>query len=437
MRRASALHEELANLADVSRRRWWLVAGGAALDWNARETYVASDAEPSSDTFMGYVSPPPADPLADAFARAHAARAALRALDGQLPDQPLAVTVKRSANGAIAVPSALDVVAFAIGDELFTHRLAARLEDETGDFVPGDAVPFVTITIGDEPLATARHGHRRSWRTNGDAQGPWLGLSRAGGLAIVSTCHLIVDGYGHAWLTAQLARATQSTRTMRPLIAPPPRPVAGAIPLDITWRELPSPAPRAIPLAYALGRLLHELAGDRGAPFSPTFQIPVAPGEQGDPLRPRRRVVPAIASVRFERGTPEPFEQFAVRTKAMLVREATGRGLASRLLTAARALPMPLAWKRQAVGAQRPGWLEPIANVIGGRGCLSRIRVTEPTPPLCAVSSPARLATNGDELGSCVVTIIDDGTRAAITWCGSGRAAAPRLLDELLARLPD
>lgn len=454
MRRASELHGELANIADVSRRRWWLVAGGAALDWNARETYVASDAEPSSDTFMGYASPPPADPLADAFARAHAARAALRAIDGQLPDQPLAVTVKRSANGAVAVPSALDVVAFAIGDELFTHRLAPCLEDETGDFVPGDAVPFVTITVGDEPLATARHGHRRGWRTNGDAQGPWLGLSRAGGMSIVSTCHLIVDGYGHAWLTAQLSRALQSTGALRPLRAPitstthtarttrllappPPRPVAGAISLDITWRELPSPAPRAIPLAYALGRLLHELTGDPDAPFSPTFQIPVAPGEQGDPLRPRRRVVPAIASVRFERGTPEPFEQFAARTKAMLVREATGRGLASRLLTAARALPMPLAWKRQAVGAQRPGWLEPIANVIGGRGCISRLRVAEPTPPLCAVSSPARLATSGDELGSCVVTIIDDGTRAAITWCGSGRAGAPHLLDELLARLPD
>ena len=74
--------------------------------------------------------------------------------------------------------------------------------------------------------------------------------------------------------------------------------------------------------------------------------------------------------------------------------------------------------------------------VIGGRGCISRIRLADPSPPACAVSSPARLATCNDDLGSCVVTIIDDGERAAITWCGSGRAGNPALLDDLLARLP-
>jgi hypothetical protein len=181
--------------------------------------------------------------------------------------------------------------------------------------------------------------------------------------------------------------------------------------------------------------VLHALAGDRDAAFSPTFQIPVAPGEPTDPLRARRRVVPAIASVRFERGTPEPFAAFAARTKAMLAREALGHGLSSRLHAAARALPVPLAWKRQAVGAERPTWLAPIADVIGGRGCVSRMQLAEPAPLLCAVSSPARLASPGDDLGGCVVTIVDDGARAAITWCGSGRAGAPHLLDELLAKL--
>ncbi len=445
MRRASELHAELAQIADVRDRRWWVVAGGAALDWHARTTYVASDAEPSADTFIGYEAPAPSDPLADAFARAHAARTALRELDGTLPNQPLAVTVKRSANGAVLVPSALDVVAFAIGDDIFMHRLAPRLADETGHFTPADAVPFATITVGDEPLAMARHGHRRGWRTNGDACGPWLGLSRAGGMAVVSTCHFVVDGYGHASLAAKLAQATPPPGALQPTTThpalrslrsmPPPKPVAGAIALDVGWRALPSPAPRALPLAYALGRLLHDLAGDRDAPFSPTFQIPVAPGDKSDPLRARRRVVPAIASVRFDRGTPEPFEHFAARTKAMLAREAGGNGLASRLLTAARAVPMPLAWKRHAVGPERPSWLEPIANVIGGRGCISRISLAEPAPLLCAVSSPARLASDADDLGSCVVTIIDDGARAAITWCGSGRAGDPRLLDALLANL--
>lgn len=439
-RRAAELRAELAAVADVRDPRWWLVAGGAALDWQARTAYVASDAEPSADTFIGHAAPPPDHPLADALVRAHAARAALRDLDGQLPDQPLAVTILRSPRGAVAVPSALDVVAFAIGDRVFSHRLAARIEDETGDLVPADGVPFATITLGDEPIDTARHGHRRAWTTNGGTVGPWLGLGRAGGLALVSTCHMVVDGYGHAWLAARIAehaaRLARSLPALPPLAVPPPARVVDAVPLAVTWRALPCPAPRALALAYALGRVLHRLAGDRTAAFSPTFQIPVAPGAPDDRLRVRRRVVPAIASVRFAAGTPEPFAAFAERTKQLLAREATGQGVASRLLGAARAVPVPLAWKRQAVGPARPGWLEPIANVIGGRGCVSRIRLTGHVPPSCAVSSPARLATPHDEVGGCVVTIIDNGERAAITWCGSGRAGDGMLLDELLALLP-
>ncbi|HSK04329.1 MAG TPA: hypothetical protein VK932_23910 [Kofleriaceae bacterium] len=442
IRRAAELRAELAEIADVRDPRWWLVAGGAALGWNERGAYVASDAEPSGDTFMGYVADEPRDPLASALVRAHAARAALRELDGELPGQPLAVTVQRSTYGAVAIPSKLDVAAFAIGDTVATHRLAERLEDETGELVPGDAVPFVTVTVGEEPLESARHGHRRGWRANGGAEGPWLGLGRAGGLSIVSTCHMIVDGYGHAWLAARIAEyaasmrgtaATFATISRREFRASRPSPVAGAIPLAVSWREIESPAPRAMPLAYALGRILHRLAGQPDAPFSPTFQIPVAPGELGDALRFRRRVVPAIASVRFSRGEPEPFDTFAARTRKILAREASGAGPVSRLLAAARGVPMPLAWKRHAVGPERPSWLEPVAAVLGGRGCVSRLKLDLPTPPLCAVSSPARLATSRDDLGGCVVTVVDDGDRAAITLCGSGRASDPALLDELLA----
>jgi hypothetical protein len=252
-RRAVALRSELEGVADVRDVRWWLLAGGAALDWTSPGAYVASDAEPAADTFIGQVAPPPRDALADALVRAHAARAALRELDGQLPEQPLAVTVKRSPHGAIAVPSPLDVAALAIGDRVITHRLAPRIEDETGELVPAAGVPFVTVTLGDEPIETARHGHRRAWRTNGAATGPWLGLGRAGGLAIVSTCHMIVDGYGHALLAARIAdhaaRVRASVRALPPLAVPPPCPVAGAIPLAVTWRPLPQPAPRALPVA--------------------------------------------------------------------------------------------------------------------------------------------------------------------------------------------
>ena len=58
-------------------------------------------------------------------------------------------------------------------------------------------------------------------------------------------------------------------------------------------------------------------------------------------------------------------------------------------------------------------------------------------PPSCAVSSPSRRATPGDPRGACVVTVGDDGDRAAITVCGSGlagtSACARALLDDILA----
>ena len=68
---------------------------------------------------------------------------------------------------------------------------------------------------------------------------------------------------------------------------------------------------------------------------------------------------------------------------------------------------------------------------------MSRIRLATPLPPACAVSSPARLASASDPLGACVITVIENGSHAAITACGSGiagtRAEAAALLDELLS----
>jgi hypothetical protein len=50
------------------------------------------------------------------------------------------------------------------------------------------------------------------------------------------------------------------------------------------------------------------------------------------------------------------------------------------------------------------------------------------------------MATASDPLGACVITVIDDGERAAITACGSGlagtAAAAEHMIDTLLAHLP-
>src|SRR5574338_46055 len=66
-RRAAELRAELAAVAEIRDPRWWLVAGGAALDWQTRGAYVASDAEPSADTFIGHAAPPHRHELADAL----------------------------------------------------------------------------------------------------------------------------------------------------------------------------------------------------------------------------------------------------------------------------------------------------------------------------------------------------------------------------------
>lgn len=461
LRRTAELRGELAALAGDDPR-WWLLAGGTALAerWRARPGYVVSDAEPGADTFIGHRAALPVDPLRDAIDRARAARAALRELDGTLPDQPLAVTIGRG-EGAVTEPSALEVAAFAIGGHcvvaaLDDPGLHHRLADAARGIAPPvwhGATPFVCVSIGDDPLATARHAHRRAWR---DGRGPWLGLGRAGELATVSTCHLVVDGYGHACLTGRihaLAEAAAADRLARGAwspghaghghahahwVPPPLAAVAGGAPLGVAWQEIAGPSLRALPLAYAAGVVLHRAAGRRDARFSPTLQIPVAPGRLDDPERRRRRATAAVVSVRLAGGVPESFDTFAARARGVLERETLGVGLCARLLTAARAAPTPLAWKRRGFSTARPAWLDRFAEVLGGRACVSRIRIDTPLPASCAVSSPSRAASPGDPLGASVVTVVDDGDRAAITVCGTGlagtAAGARELLDDIVAQ---
>lgn len=449
-RRAVELHGELAAIA-ITDVRWWLLAGGAAAiePWGGEGDYVLSDATPIGDTFIGYRELPPVDPISDAITRAQAARTALRELD-HLPDQPLAVTLRgpstngtshgNGALGAVAVPSTLDVAAFAIGDACVVGRLDdPGLRDQLAAVIRGaaprpwyGATPFVCVSLGVDPVELVRHGHRRAW-VNG--AGPWLGLGHTGELATVSTCHLVVDGYGHGRIAGRIAELTRAPSTPTGIELPALRPVADGIPLAMAWRELPSVSPRVLPLGYALGKALHRLAGRRDAAFSPTFQIPIAPGDRSDPTRVRRRVVPGILSVRFDDGRPEPFAAFEARARAVLSREAAGLGLSSRLLAAARAAPAPLAWKRKSIGATRAPWLERFAEVIGGRACLSKISIDAPLPASCAVSMPARVVTPGDSLGGCVLTILEDAHRSAITACGSGIAGTARAANELLDEL--
>jgi len=439
-RRAAALQRELEAVAEIDRR-YWLLSGGVALaEARAKpELYLASDAEPDADTFMAYRAPRPGDVVGDAITRARAARTALRELDGELPDQPLAVTVDR-ASATTTRPNDLEVAAFAIGDAcLVAHlddpELAAKLAAVlAGASAPRTTLaPFVCVAIGDEPIETARHGHRRAWTATG---GPWLGLGRTGELATVTTCHLVVDGYGHARIAARIAELVAGASTTSSMASVPAlRAVPGAIPLAVVSRDLAQP-PRVIPLAYAAGGLLHRDAGRPAAPFSPTIQIPVARGAKDDPVRLRRRVVSATTSVRFDGGVAEPFEVFEARVRETIAREAAASGLVSRLLAAARGVPVPVAWKRRSIGATRPRWLEGFAAIIGGRALISRISMDVPIPSMCAVSSPSRVASQDDPAGGCVITIVDDGVRGTITLCGSGATGTPArasaFLDELL-----
>lgn len=515
-------HDQLSEVVDPGDPRGWLLSGVAALGSSLSASlaaafpsrsipYMISDAAPRQDTFMGYALPPPPDrasALVEAVLSAYAARQAVRALDGELPEQPLATTLDRR-GAARSEPNDLRHAAFLLDGQVrladlgpepaapgldgpaLAARLAAlvrALAAPSGSLLrrpsASSPVPFACICIDEELRAYLRHSARHAWV---DSRGPWLGLGRAGELRAVATSHFAVDGYGHAWLTAAIAEASaglghryrepllaellslaavpapsasSASRTLRstlrstlspPLLGPPPGraprvwPALGdgelPAPLGIATRTLPSPSPRITPLAYRFGQLLaRALPATPGAP-PPTVFIPIAPGDRSDPLRVRRRVSAVVVSVRpsdSDPARPEPYPQFAARAAAAFAAEASGQGIHGVLHRAAASLPLPLRWKRELIGNYRPRWLGALPAALGGRACLSSIRMSERRlPPLVAVSCPVLLPTALDPIGGCVVTILDDGHQATITASGAGLAgtdaAAAALLDELLA----
>lgn len=438
---------------------WWALLGGVALaepHGRPGAPYLVSDAEPNADTFMGVPGPAPDDAagrIGWAITSAHAAVRALIARDGSLPEQPLTVAIALHRGAARTVPIGSPWrVAFVLDGRHVTatldpqgpaheHELARHLARALRHAAPGpaadDVTPMLTVALGDDDLAHARHGHRRAWHRRG---GPWLGLARAGGQTVLSTCHTVVDGFGHAHLAADVARGTDRAAARQLAAAaaaicgeldaaPPPSPQPG-VPLGVAWRRLPGPIARFTRQAWALGAVLHRDHGDPRAPRSPSFQVPVAPGAVDDPTRFARRVRPALLSVRFSDGRPEPEHVFAARARAAVAREAAGRGLASRLLTALSALPLPLGWKRGVAGARAP-WVGDALDVLAGAGCLSLLRVAS-SPPLVAVSSPGRLLAADSPRATSVLTVIGDGDGATATLAGSGRATDPAVAAELL-----
>ncbi|MBE7453037.1 MAG: hypothetical protein HS111_30430 [Kofleriaceae bacterium] len=125
---------------------------------------------------------------------------------------------------------------------------------------------------------------------------------------MLATCHLVVDGWGHALLAADLARGLDRVRRGAALAATAAAVVGSGRAAARAAAPPPPAAAWAWPgggcragarfarQAWALGRVLHHDRGQPAAARSPTFQVPVAPGASDDPRRFARRV---------RRGDPE------------------------------------------------------------------------------------------------------------------------------------
>jgi hypothetical protein len=266
---------------------------------------------------------------------------------------------------------------------------------------------------------------------------------------VVTTSHLAVDGYGHALLADHIfSREDATPRGRRNQLIEAARfglgtssgfgaadhPSEVSQPLGIAVTELEEMPPFSA-AAYALGRCLEELyrghfspQARRRARFSPTFHVPVAPGERSDPMRRRRRVVPGLMSVRMRDGEFEEFAEFAVRVGLQLDSDMAQRGAFARMARAALRAPLPAAAKRRlvAAGVAPRRWL-PLMETLAGRGCLSLLRFCEGDQPrslLYAVSSPALVEPSGDGLGGTVLTLVESQGRAAATMSGTGLAGS-------------
>jgi hypothetical protein len=478
--RTSELRRCLDEVAEVDWQHpaWWLaVAGTAALeppDAASAPAGLNTDGSPRSDTFMARRATAPiaiAEAIATAIVRARAALEAIAALDGTLPEQPLGCALAR--RQGMVRRTGLDAsprVAFATSVGAFLATLAtdrradlllaadlARLmsgrptETTRLEYIdvraPALTPAAVAVSVYLEQADVARHLHRRAWTLGG---GPWLGVGDAPPFEVVTTSHLVVDGYGHALLADQIFAREDSAVAHRRLLLEAARsglggapactpstvahPCAGALPLGIAVLELED-EPSFAAAAYALGRCLEPIYRGHlsrrtrhGARFTPTFQIPVAPGQRGDPVRRRRRVVAGLMSLRMHKGVFEEFEPFAARLGPSLEREMAQRGAFARMARAALRAPLPGPIKRQLLtaGSERRGWM-PLVETLAGRGCLSLLRFApeeRPRSTLFAVSSPAMLADRSDRLGGTVLTLVQTPRGMAATVSGTGLAGS-------------
>ena len=416
-RELSALLDEVGDI-NWSHPAWWAVVGGTLLlervgrtlpDDELYAEYLAANGGPDADTFMAREATGaagPAERIARAVARARAALSALARLEGQLPGQRLGCALRWErgwlrrqelpAAPSVAVVAEDRVLLLDVTDAEEAARALARAL--AGETTPGCLLvdrrsnaptpTAVAVALGDFPLARVRHLHRLAWTRGG---GPWLGVGDAPPHAAVSTCHLAVDGYGHALLADAILGAP---------LGPPPaslplpgadlsRPPADPAALPVSFAGAVVPGnPRFSAIAWAFGRALRRLHPPRdGARFGPAFQFALAPGERDDPERRARRLLHGLLSVR----TGESFDAFRTRVPAIVAREAAAGGVLTRVLRAVTGVPLPDAVRRRLLATRhgtRPRL--PPGRVLGGLGDLSVLRFAAgeaPAPALYAAST--------------------------------------------------
>ena len=442
------------------------VVGKSGGDGDDELLYRRANSERHSDAFMGRpaaaVRPTRAETAAWAARRALAAVSAVEALDGKLPGQPLACSLRKERGWLRArplSPSEQRTVVFTVRGTHFAATLSqtASLARDLDDLIagrPGRRFKPVGTAGGEQPPNAAvavcldvlrrdeaRHAHRLCWGDDGRpgahrrVGGPWLGVVATPDAELVTTCHMAVDGFGHVLLTDRILPEVQrgGEWSAARLARAGPAPLAGGDDpaTGLAWRFLSDGAGRFREQAYATGIALarfyrrggRALAGRR---YSPPFVVPVAPGSRGDPDRRRRRVVHGLISVRRRGHGFESFESFARRLGSWLATERAGQGLLTRTTAAVSRAPLPNRLKRLCLsthhGARRP---VPPIEALSGRACLSSIRVpagVRPGPPLIAASLSTLLPTADDPRGSVTLTLVHHDEGVTVTAFGTGLA---------------
>jgi len=471
--RWSDLRERLDELTEVdwSDPSWWGFAAGAlalqgfarrpSAEAGDRHLYHAANGGPLSDNYMGRDARPPRDAahsIALAVARGAAALDVLAEFDGSLPDQPLRVGLeyedgwlrRRPVDGHDRSVAFVTPVGVQVGE--LTARTEEALATALGEVVAGraaapallrrvdprsrEATPaVVSVAVGTLPLRSVQHAHRLAWTVGG---GPWLGIADAPPIEAVTTCHLAVDGYGHARITSEVLarrrhdlaaliaaaeRGLGGARAPVPSLPEPPN----AAPLSFAGRTLPADSGGFAEQSHAFGRALERTFRStmrRDTGHTPTFQVAVAPGDPGDPERRKRRALHALVALRMRDGECESLADYRLRLGPLLERELAGLGLLPQLSLGIARAPLPRRVRRWLLKSRHRSHARiPPYEVLSGRGRFSSLRFhpdERPSPPLYAASSPTLLVTPDDPLGSVVLSLIHHGDCLTATVAGTG-----------------